>query len=657
MKETVEVLRDWRTLLIALALPALVFPAFELFFACTANNVAELLKARVTRVCIIDSLGPGQAVATPGSLLNELKSDFLSSRRIRLLQPPEKMPPEQLIVRGLCDVVLKVRPSFSEDIKSCKLTLVELYDNACSDFMTDEQNVWEPLRKFADDQRSLRLASFNIPKEATRRIEVSIKTVESAKSRSAYWTAMIYTVMLVFAMLMSSMYPALDVITGERERGTLVLLLMAPGDRRSYVWGKLLTVTSVALTSAILTLLSASLSISLFVPTTIDLAGSFRLSLPVANLLASSIFLIPLALVISAAAILLSSYARTFQQGQSYFAPLVLFCIILTGLVLSCEESAPFFINLLPFANLMLCMFRAIQGQWGVIEIAAALLSSALYLFLLIRVAVGILDQEESLFGIKQPPGRLVSFAKEAFGLFAASLALFFYLTPFFQKWHPIWGLLAAQIVSVGIPAIIVPRLFKMQLIQTLSLVRPSIWSLVGAVLLAPMLAVISSGIAHFQSLIMPGAESYIKALQDYLMPKGAAAWTVYLTIALGPAVCEELLFRGAIQGMLRKTFRGPLLCSVVAVLFGIMHGSSYRFLPTSIMGFILALLTEYTGSLFPAVLLHLSNNAIACYEAGKETELSPVLVTSAVILAILGVLALRKGSKGKLSEKPRQEG
>jgi sodium transport system permease protein len=647
-KEMTEVFRDRRTLLITLAFPVLVFPVFDLFLAMTANSVSQQSSTRVTRVCFAASDGSRQdkEPATAPDPLAELKQEFRLSKRIKLLQPAGNLTAESLILKGIADVVVSVSPTFAADVTACKPARIELYDNACADYSTDEQNVWEPVRKFADSQRARRLASYNIPGEKTRTVQVSVKTVESQRSRSAGWAAMLYTVMLMLAMCLSSMYPALDLITGERERGTLVLLLMAPGDRRSYVCGKLLTVSFVTLLSAVLTMIAATMSISLFVTTTQDLSGSFRLSLPIGDLLLASIFLVPIAVAISASSILLSSYARSFQQGQSYFAPLVLFGIMVCGIVLSCEESAPFFVNLVPVANLMLCMYRAIQGHWQLAAIIAALVSSALYLVLLVRVSVSILDREESLFGIKQAPGQRTTFVKEAVLLFAGCLAAFFYLLPALQAAMPVWGLLVAQAVCIGLPALAAPRLLKMPLAKTLSLSRGTLWSAAGAVLMIPCLALLATLVARWQSSIVPDSEAYIKALQDYLFPKGADAWTAYLTIAIGPAVCEELLFRGAIQGMLRPSFSKPLLCCLVAVMFGIMHGSSFRFLPTSLMGFVLCLITECTGSLLPAILLHAGNNALAVWQGGQDAEPSALLICLSVALAGAGVLALRRGHK-----------
>ncbi len=647
-KEMTEVLRDKRTLLITLALPALMFPLIELIFATMANGVSEQSRTRITRVYVQDPI-TGQspdASKQPPDALSSLRANLAASKRIKLLSGSTNLSAEALILQNLCDVVVTVPPSFSVSIATAKPSQINLIDNAYSAYMVDEQNVWDAIKNFADAVRATRIAPYNIPAEETQPLHVSVKTVESDGSRSAYWAGMVYTLLVAFVMCLSSMYPALDVITGERERGTLILLLMAPGDRRSYVCGKLLTVTCITMLAALLAFLSVTLTLPFVVLKTHDFAGSFKLSLPFLNLFLSGIFVPPLAVAISASAIVISSYAKTFQQGQSLFAPLILASLLLCGLVLSSEDSAPFLVNLVPMANLTLCMFRAIQGRWEPVALISSLLSSAVYLALLIRISVSILDREESLFGIKQAPSYKTSYAKEGFVTFAVCLAIFFYVMPFLQLLVPVWGMLLAQMGTIGLPAILVPKFLHMPLKQTLSLVRPSIWSAVGAIMLAPSLALLSTLITQLQSSIMPNSDAYIKALQDYIIPKGANAWTAYITIALAPAVCEELLFRGALQGMLRRSFSRPMLCSLIAIMFGIMHGSSFRFLPTALLGFGLAYLTEITGSIFPSMLLHASNNALAVYLQGKEIETSPTIIAISVAMALLGILAIYMGRR-----------
>ncbi len=81
-----------------------------------------------------------------------------------------------------------------------------------------------------------------------------------------------------------------------------------------------------------------------------------------------------------------------------------------------------------------------------------------------------------------------------------------------------------------------------------------------------------------------------------------------FFVIAVAPAVCEELVFRGVL-------YRGYRKCGVwvaivlTAFLFGIMHMNPNQFFYAFVLGILFALVNEITGSIFPSVFLHLCMN------------------------------------------------
>ena len=116
------------------------------------------------------------------------------------------------------------------------------------------------------------------------------------------------------------------------------------------------------------------------------------------------------------------------------------------------------------------------------------------------------------------------------------------------------------------------------------------------------------------------------------------------LLIAVLPALCEELLFRGALMGMLRGVMGDRSRVILVAVLFGLLHLSLVRSLPTATLGVVLGMLVVWTGSLWPAVLAHGLNNSLAVtmahFEVAPENHMLPlVLVSSALCITLLYLL------------------
>lgn len=84
------------------------------------------------------------------------------------------------------------------------------------------------------------------------------------------------------------------------------------------------------------------------------------------------------------------------------------------------------------------------------------------------------------------------------------------------------------------------------------------------------------------------------------------------VVLAITPALCEELLFRGYVQRQLERgagIVAGILLSGIV---FGLYHLRLTQAIPLCVLGIYLAWLTWRTGSLWPAIVVHFLNNAIA---------------------------------------------
>ena len=84
------------------------------------------------------------------------------------------------------------------------------------------------------------------------------------------------------------------------------------------------------------------------------------------------------------------------------------------------------------------------------------------------------------------------------------------------------------------------------------------------------------------------------------------------LTIGLIPAICEELLFRGAILQWFRKSFKNVHLAIFLsAIIFSAIHLQFYGFFPRMLMGMYLGYLFIWTGSIWSCIIFHFINNVI----------------------------------------------
>jgi len=126
-------------------------------------------------------------------------------------------------------------------------------------------------------------------------------------------------------------------------------------------------------------------------------------------------------------------------------------------------------------------------------------------------------------------------------------------------------------------------------------------------------------------------------------------------TLALLPAVIEELFFRGLILNSLKKANQ-VLAVITVATLFALYHCSIAQFIYQLIYGAALTVLAMYSKSVFPGIIVHFINNfAVICFEYFKISVnlYNPFVIiaggASLVIFAVIIVLGLK--NKGQNSQ------
>ena len=105
--------------------------------------------------------------------------------------------------------------------------------------------------------------------------------------------------------------------------------------------------------------------------------------------------------------------------------------------------------------------------------------------------------------------------------------------------------------------------------------------------------------------------------LEGLLLGGGVSTAFLFVTVALTPALFEELLFRGYLLRQTERRF-GPRAAIVgVGVAFGLYHLSVAQAVPLSVLGVYLCFVVWATGSVWTGVLVHLLNNGVAVVAAG----------------------------------------
>jgi uncharacterized protein len=82
------------------------------------------------------------------------------------------------------------------------------------------------------------------------------------------------------------------------------------------------------------------------------------------------------------------------------------------------------------------------------------------------------------------------------------------------------------------------------------------------------------------------------------------------ITLAVTPAICEELLFRGYVQRQAERRMGVMAAILFSGIIFGMYHLRFTQLIPLSVLGIYIAYVFWQTGSLWTAVVVHFANNA-----------------------------------------------
>lgn len=171
----------------------------------------------------------------------------------------------------------------------------------------------------------------------------------------------------------------------------------------------------------------------------------------------------------------------------------------------------------------------------------------------------------------------------------------------------------------------------------------------------------LSLGVFEAQYVFVKPPLEYLQQFQglhETLRPHRVSGWIFSIAaIAVAPAICEEMVFRGLLTPVFRNAMGSGLAIVLSAALFGVIHvdgmrdGTSvyYRVPFAFVLGMLLAKLRIDTGSLWPSMIAHATLNAttflvVIFIEEPKGTlpdpqplaALAMLLVGSAVAAALM---------------------
>lgn len=345
LKEILENLRDRRTLVNALLVGPLLGPL--LFAGLTSMMISRELD-RGEKPLEVPVAGAEHAP----NLVAFLRQNGISTR-------PAPADAENAVRTQEQDLVLRIPADYGAAWSAGKTAQVELiFDSSQRDAASSVERLRATVQAYSSQVGALRLMARGLAPAVATPLAVASRDQSTPQSRSGLLFAML-PYFLILSAFMGGMYLAIDTTAGERERQSLEPLFANPVARSHILAGKLAATFVFAMTGLALSLLAFGYT-GRFIPTEqIGMVLDFGPHFAAVALLA----MVPLVLLASCLQTLISAFAKSYREAQTYLQLLLLIPMLPSALLAVMPIKAQGWMFAVPLLGQHLIVTRLVRAE------------------------------------------------------------------------------------------------------------------------------------------------------------------------------------------------------------------------------------------------------------------------------------------------------
>jgi len=273
------------------------------------------------------------------------------------------------------DIVIRFPENYVPGIRS---QVVVAYDSSSQKTQFAYQQVISALSAYQENLAAKLLGNHGLLLSDLRTfIVTSVDIASEAVQSGGSILAMLVPYFLMIFLFSGSISAGLDTTCGEKERGSLAILLVNQVPRTSIAWGKILFVSVVAICSAAATFIG--LVISILIPSGSDLffpADMRGASLAVSSLAVIIAVLLSVALFTGAVVALLGSLAKSVKEGSTYVMPLYMIVVLVGVTTMYMDPTTNVLLFLIPIVNTIFVMKESFMGMIQPLHISLTVISN-----------------------------------------------------------------------------------------------------------------------------------------------------------------------------------------------------------------------------------------------------------------------------------------
>jgi sodium transport system permease protein len=353
LKELKDTLRDKRTLMMMIVIPVLVFP---LILNVTIGISSSFEKEAATKNIKVGFVGDAQS-----SVIQEFMNIPKDLGKFDLIPYSTQKELEKDVKNDSLQMGVIVPNNYLENERKMAPVKVEVVYNATDIGISDRAEKYMAIvEKNAETKR---YKTLELDEKKLQPIVTEYKNVASKKEMIGKLAGGILPYVFIAFGFIGCMYPAIDLFTGEKERGTIETLLTTPVSRVQILVGKMAVVVLSGLLAATSALVGLYISIKVM-----NIEGNEQIMSIVQSVLTPGFVLMlffllfPLTVFFAGVMIPIAVYAKSFKEAQSIITPLNILMVLpaMVGLFPGIELNT--ITACIPVVNVVLATKELIAG-------------------------------------------------------------------------------------------------------------------------------------------------------------------------------------------------------------------------------------------------------------------------------------------------------
>lgn len=352
-KELKDTLRDRRTLMMMLVIPILIFPIIMNIFVGVSASFSEEAASKEIKIGFVGT--------KENYLLTQLDNlpEMLGKKKVIFYSDSVQLKKDLKL--DTVQIGMFLEKEFNTNLEAQKPASLIVFYNATDVGMKERAEKY--LNTIEDIARQERILDLELDESKLTPIIASYSNVASDKEMIGKLAGGILPYIFIAFGFLGCMYPAIDLFTGEKERGTIETLLTTPVARWQILFGKMGVVVLSGLLASTAALLGLALSIEVLdVVENAELLNIIHSILSAKFILLLYALLIPLTVFFAGVMIPIAVYAKSFKEAQSIITPLNIVMVLpaMVGFFPGIELNMT--TAMIPVVNIVLATKELIAG-------------------------------------------------------------------------------------------------------------------------------------------------------------------------------------------------------------------------------------------------------------------------------------------------------